>query len=38
MFAQPFYTIDIFTYDDAIIVCIDEITRKGFLASYVLVS
>jgi hypothetical protein len=35
MFAQPFSTIDIFVYDDAIIVWIDDKTRKGFLASYI---
>ncbi len=34
MFGQPFCTIDIFTYDDAIIVWIDEKTRKGFLAMF----
>jgi hypothetical protein len=38
MFAQPLYIIDVFTYDDAIIVWINEKTRKGFLASYVLIS
>ncbi len=32
MFAQPFYTIDTFPYDDAIMAWIDEKEKKGLLA------
>jgi hypothetical protein len=32
MFAQPFYTIDTFPYDDAITTWTDEKTRRGLLA------
>jgi hypothetical protein len=30
MFAQPLYIIDVFTYDDAIIVWINEKKKEGF--------
>jgi hypothetical protein len=32
MYVQPFYTIDTFTYLDAITTWIEEKTQKGFLA------
>jgi hypothetical protein len=32
MFAQPFYIINAFAYDDAIITWIEEKTRRGLLA------
>jgi hypothetical protein len=31
MFAQPFYTMDVFAYDDAITIWTTEKSRKGFL-------
>jgi hypothetical protein len=32
MFAQPFYTIDMFAYDDTIIAWTNEKERRGLLA------